>query len=302
MRSITGIATALVVMVQMAASAQQLPQYAQFMSNRLLYNPAAAGVSGGLQATALGRWQWVGFKGAPNTQAFALDAAIPDKKVGLGLVVNRDEAAIISVTNITLNYAYHLNLGEGKLSMGIAGSVLRSRVDFTKVYVPDTDPNFALLSSNSRVNFGAGLLYEQSNFWVSVSVPELVNNRFEEQGDTFYKSERHYFIAGGYRYAVSPRVRLEPSVMLKAVEGSSLGFDVNVMTWIDDRWALGLGYRPSESLNLILQMKITERLKLGYAFDYIVDNTLNSVGSTSHEVMLSYRMPWAGKVTAKKTP
>jgi type IX secretion system PorP/SprF family membrane protein len=294
------ICAGILLLLNCAGYSQQLPQYTMFMNGKMLYNPAYTGVSGGFNAAALGRWQWVGFKGAPNTQSLTADAGIPNKKIGVGLSFTRDEIAITSFTNVTFNYAYHVPVWGGKLSMGVSGSVNRTKISYNDVYVPDVDMNFTQQASASRGNFGTGLYFDRPEFWVGLSVPQILNRTFRESGDEFYRQSRHFFLSGGYRYQVSPQLRLEPAVQMKVVQGSSIGVDFNVMAWLNDRVGGGLGYRPSESLSMIVQLKVTDRLNVGYAFDYVLGNTLAHVSSTSHEVLVSFRMPWKNESSSKK--
>lgn len=277
------------------SQAQQQPQYTQFMYGRLLYNPAFAGVSGGLNAHALGRWQWVGFEGAPNTQSFAIDSDVPGRNIGLGLSFSRDEIAITSATNLTLNYSYHIQAWGGKLAMGVSGSLNRLVVAYDDAYVVDDDRNFAQRTSSSNPNFGVGVFFDRPNFWMGLSAPGVLSSEFSSNGETFYDETRHYFLTGGYRYQVNPMLRLEPNVLLKLVEDGAISSDFNVVAWMNDRVGAGLGFRPTESVNMLLQFKATESIGVGYAFDYIIDTELANVANASHEVLLSYRMPWADR-------
>ncbi len=279
-------------LISMEAIPQQQPQYSQFMYGGLLYNPGYAGVSGGLNARAFGRWQWVGFEGSPNTKTFAIDSDIPNKNIGIGLLLSSDVVAITSSTNLTLNYAYHIKAGRGKLSIGLSGSLNRVTVNYNEVYVIDDDVNFALQSEGTSPNFGLGLYYDHPAFWMGVSSPEVLNSEFDENGNTFYGQTRHFFVSGGYRLQLAPRWSLDPSFLFKIVENSSVGSEFNVMARIDDRVAIGLGYRPEETMTMMLQFNATESLGLGYAFDYVVDDELAGVFNSSHEVMLSYNLPW----------
>lgn len=281
-----------IFLISMEAIPQQQPQYSQFMYGSLLYNPGYAGVSGGLNARAFGRWQWVGFEGAPNTQTFAIDSDIPNKNIGIGLLLSRDVVAITSSTNLTFNYAYHIDAWRGKLSMGLSGSLNRITVNYNDVYVIDDDVNFALQAEGMRPNFGLGLYYDHPAFWIGASLPEVLNSEFDENGKTFYGQTRHFFVSGGYRFQITPRWSLDPSFLFKIVENSSVGSEFNVMAWIDDRVAGGVGYRPEETMTMILQFKATENLGFGYAFDYVVDAELANVFNNSHEIMLSYKLPW----------
>jgi type IX secretion system PorP/SprF family membrane protein len=55
-----------------SAHAQQKAMFTQYMFNGLVINPAYSAVDESLNITALARQQWVGFKGAPNTQTFSV--------------------------------------------------------------------------------------------------------------------------------------------------------------------------------------------------------------------------------------
>ncbi len=280
----------LIFLISLEAISQQQPQYSQFMNAQLLYNPGYAGVSGGLNARAFGRWQWVGFEGAPSTQTFAIDSDFPNKSFGIGLSLSRDVMAITSSSNLTFNYAYHIDAWRGKLSMGLSGTLNRITVKYNEVYVLDEDVNFALQAEGMQPNFGLGLYYDHPSFWIGASLPEVLNSEFDENGNTYYGQTRHFFVSGGYRLQIAPRWRLDPSFLLKIVENSSLGSEFNVMAWIDDRVAGGIGYRPEKTMTAILQFKATKNLSLGYAFDYVVDDELANVFDSSHEVMLGLKL------------
>ena len=100
---------------------------------------------------------------------------------------------------------------------------------------------------------------------------------------------------GGYRYELNERVRIEPGMLLKLVQGSTVASDFNVITWFDDRVAGGLSYRPGESVDLIFQFKAKENLKVGYAFDYVTNSNVRNLSTNSHEVLLAYSVPWNGQ-------
>lgn len=280
------------LLISVLSRAQQQPQYSLYMYGGLLYNPAYAGVSGGLNARVFGRWQWVGFEGAPNTQTLAVDSDIPGKNIGLGLLLSRDELAITSSANVTMNYAYHIKTWGGKLSMGVSGSLSRMMINYNDAYVLDDDVNFVQQVISTSPNFGLGFYFDHPDFWLGTSVPGVLSKEYNSNGETFYSESRHYFIAGGYRWEVSPRWRLEPNLLIKAVEGTTLGADLNLMARVDDRIAAGVGYRPTEAVTMMLQMQINEELGFGYAFDYTLNDQLANISSNSHEVMLSYNMKW----------
>ena len=64
-------------------SAQQDPQYTQYMYNMNVINPAYAGSRGTLSLGLLGRTQWTSVPGGPKTGTFSGDAPI-GRRVGIG--------------------------------------------------------------------------------------------------------------------------------------------------------------------------------------------------------------------------
>ena len=101
-------------------TAQQDPQYTQYMYNMNVVNPAYAGSKESLSLTALYRKQWSGFDGAPETFTFSAHAPFGDK-VGLGLSAIKDELGPVSETNVYADFSYTLEIGGNtKVALGLS--------------------------------------------------------------------------------------------------------------------------------------------------------------------------------------
>src|SRR5688572_2690665 len=85
--------------------AQQGPQFTQFMFNNLAINPAYAGADEHPSITLVGRDQWSRIENAPSTQSLSAHALFA-KRVGLGLILVRDQIGIHKNTNALASYAY----------------------------------------------------------------------------------------------------------------------------------------------------------------------------------------------------
>lgn len=287
----------LMALVSYSSIAQQQPQYTQFTDAKIFFNPAYTGTQEGIKATMIGRWQWVGFEGAPNTQAFSLNTSIPGKNIGLGLVVNRDQIAITNFTSAQLNYAYGIQMGHGQLSMGISGNLNTFAVNYDEAYTISADPNFSSGFRSSKVNFGMGLYYSTSKWYAGGSIPSIVNSSFEKNDEFFYDQKRHYYLTGGYKMPLNELFTLEPNLLIKMASGSPLAGDLNVTSWYRDVMSAGISYRSSESIDFIFQFKPRTEMKIGYAFDLIIDPEISELGRTSHEVLLAYAIPVKNKDT-----
>ena len=84
MKKLSLLVLLLVVLCTEVTSAQQDPQYTQYMYNMNVVNPAYAGSKESLSITALYRNQWSGFEDAPVTFTFSAHSPISDN-IGLGL-------------------------------------------------------------------------------------------------------------------------------------------------------------------------------------------------------------------------
>src|SRR5689334_12410573 len=100
--------------------AQQDAMYTHYMYNTLAINPAYAGSRDALTMTALGRFQWVGFSGAPMTQTFTAHAPVAWQSLGLGLSVVNDKIGPTTTTSIYADIAYRMKISEySRLSFGL---------------------------------------------------------------------------------------------------------------------------------------------------------------------------------------
>ena len=158
--------------------AQQDPHYTQYMYNMSVMNPAYAGSKESLSMGLLYRKQWVEIEDAPTTATLFGHAPV-GKNVGMGLSVINDKIGPVEENNIYGDFSYTLNLGgDHKLALGLKAGLTLHNVDyFTEIAPTLPDPNddsFAKNVSNSYFNFGSGLFYYTSKYYLALSVPNMV--------------------------------------------------------------------------------------------------------------------------------
>ncbi|UII33556.1 type IX secretion system membrane protein PorP/SprF [Fulvivirga ulvae] len=269
--------------------AQQQAMFTQYMFNQLVLNPAYAGSHETLSLTALARYQWTGIDGAPNTQTFSAHSPVFNDKVGVGLVVSNDEIGPTNQLNVTGIYSYKIKFNNGSLRFGLQGSFVQYKENFNDLANNNgTDNAFSQNITESAPNFGAGLYYENSRFYAGLSSPFLLNNSFGNEGSSS-KLRQHYFATAGYLIDFSPSLKLKPNVLLKAVEGAPMEFDVNANLLIREVLWLGASYRSLDSFDFLMELVLSEQFRIGYAYDQTVTD-LNKVSGGTHEFMLNYRL------------
>src|SRR5210317_1125884 len=92
---------------------QQDAQFSLNMFNQALINPGAAGMNGGVCATALIREQWMGFEGSPSAKVFNVNsplAFIGLPGVGAGISIVTDNIGFYKNVNMNLAASYQVEL------------------------------------------------------------------------------------------------------------------------------------------------------------------------------------------------
>lgn len=289
MKKISLIITLLTVMGLHNASAQQDPQYTQYMYNMNVVNPAYAGSNEGLSITALYRDQWVGMEGNPTTITLSAHSPISDR-VGLGLSAIKDELGPVSESNVYADFSYTLPLGgSSKLAFGLKAGATFHDVGLADLELQDpNDPFFAENISNVYPNIGAGVFFYTDNFYLGLSVPNMLNSVHLDENELKFGSEvQHYFATAGYVFQVSDNFKLKPSAMVKSSFEAPVSFDANLNALFYDKFELGVSYRLDDSFSGLVGFQVTDFLRVGYAYDHVVSD-INVVAPASHEIIITF--------------
>lgn len=288
-----------------STQAQQDAQYSMYMFNGLYLNPAYAGSQEVISTTALYRHQWVGVEGAPRSASFAIHSPFKRDQYALGGIVSFDKLGLDQTYSAYLSYAYRLRFKKGmKLSFGIQAGGQYYQSNLQKADLPGTpfDISFSENRSLFLPNVGFGVYFYSKKFYAGVSVPHIINMSLSEAWSTSQnrktvaKMYNHYlFTAGGVIGRDESKVKFKPSTLVKYVAGAPVNWDITASflfinrLWVGASYRLGLdksGLRGNRIIGLA-EFKITPQLRVGYAYDYDVDN-LRSLNFGSHEIMLGY--------------
>jgi type IX secretion system PorP/SprF family membrane protein len=283
----------LALFVTSKTQGQQYPVFSQYYFNELVINPAFAGAHVQLSMNATYRNQWVNFPGAPQTTSFTGHTSMMNGKVGVGLLINNDKIGSYDNQNIYGYYAYKIRFIRGTLSMGLQAGFNLLQADYSKLDLVDpTDPSFAPLN-NFKPNFGAGLYYNEQNWFVGFSVPFILNNgmaRNIESAVDGIKEARYYFLRGGAIFPINAQetVKFNPSVLIRSQEGQPLSMDVNAGFVFYDAMSVGASLRSGDALITFVDFKLSEKFHFSYSYDW-TSSGLNNFSNGSHEFMLNYR-------------
>jgi type IX secretion system PorP/SprF family membrane protein len=287
-KSFTLFLLAVALLVAGELHAQQDPQYSQFMFTRMVNNPGYAGSSDAICGTLVYRNQWTGFGEEPKTMLFSADMPVKPLKGGLGInVTGMDELGFEKNLYANLNYAYRMDLGSGKLGIGLAVGYVQKEIDGTKfIYNNPNDPNIPTGKvSGGTVDFGFGLYYNTDNLWVGLSSTHL-NGGEIDYDKAVVKLANHYYLQAGYMYDLTPSLVLKPALAVKS-DGVSTQFDINGTVVMNNKYWGGIGYRLQDAIVIMAGIEIIPNLKFGYSYD-LTTSDIKTYSSGTHEIMLGY--------------
>lgn len=209
-------------------------------------------------------------------------------------MVNHDQIGSYKNNHIYGYYAYKIHLADATLSMGLQAGVNLIGADFSALDLQNPgDVSFYNFVNQFKPNFGAGVYYNKKNYFLGFSVPFILNNAvinsFEALASEI-REARYYFIRGGIILPLdrTDRVKLNPSVLIRAQEGQPLSFDINNSVIFYDVFSVGASYRLGDALITFIDLKISEKIHFGYSYDW-TSSDLNQFSNGTHEFMINFR-------------
>ncbi|WP_428740608.1 PorP/SprF family type IX secretion system membrane protein [Tenacibaculum sp.] len=274
--------------------AQQDPQYTQYMYNTMNVNPAYAGSRGYTVITAIGRTQWVGFEGAPNTQNLSYDTPLGYTGLGLGVNLMNDQIGPSSEIYLDTNVSYTILTGEeGNLAFGLRLGGRLLNIDWTKGTQNDPgDSSFAPINNRFLPTVGAGIYYHQPQWYVGLSVPNILRKEHYDAENPIGEvavERMHFFLIAGYVFDLTEDIKFKPAALLKGVSGAPLSLDVSANLLFNEKFRVGAAWRWDDSVSALLGFQISDSLLIGYSYDLTTSN-YNVTNSGTHEIMLRYEI------------
>ena len=268
--------------------AQQATLYSQYMFNPFTINPAYAGSRSAFSAVMLYRNQWWGMDGAPKSQSLSIHTPLEGKNIGLGFNIINDKIGPTNNLGIFGTYAYHMHLGDGKLSMALRAGTYRFQLDGNVIEYKNTDKfTGASIAGSFIPSFDFGLYYYTKNLYGGLAITHLTGSkiRFDNVSDLSTQLRRHYIMNFGYAYIYHEDLIFKPSVLVKFTANAPVNIDLNISALIKKMFWLGISYRSSKALVIITEFNFTNILRAGYSYDLGL-NSLNDFNNGSHELFI----------------
>lgn len=266
--------------------------------NRANYNPASIARPDYIYLFTNIRKQWMGVEGAPtvfNVQASELNYRY-HSAYGISLV--SDKIGESQVINPMLSYAYRIGKTEERwLSFGLAAGIYGRFTDGSLYEAANpADPSiYTSLESAIAPDINMGVEFQSPYCILGASSTHLLSigksantylNTNHLYGYAIYKNTNSEFI----NYSIGSQIVARNSLLVYEAN-TSLRFKraTGLTPGPKEMFDIGLTYRTSKQLTLLLGINLSPNMRVGYAYDQSFVTGYNA--NTSHEIMLEYRLP-----------
>lgn len=276
-----------------------------FVNDGLSLNPAYAGSQEALYTNVLYHNYLSDIDGSPKTMSMSIHAPFRKEKVGLGIMFITDKIGVSTETNLMGNYAYRIDLGYGKLALGLGFGMTISTTDWANLAAQDQGDDLLAqnFSTGPLPNFSTGIYYTTRKYFLGFSVPLFLTYKFDESNGKYHAhndfANYNYFLNTGYMMKLGESVRFLPSVLLKYHQGNSSEAEINSQLIIKEKAWIGLGYKSTNSIVVMLQYQINPQLRIAYSHDFMVGEVVQYKYS-SQGIMLNYIFKYNAEVAGPR--
>jgi len=249
----------------------------QYTTNMQAFNPAYVGMWDKAGLLVLTRVNYVGINKAPLMQQFSYFTPIKDQRSGIGLNFQKLNLGREKELFLTGDYSYQIRLDMyNYLRFGLKVGIVNYSNNLTDYQLyPDRIPDsqFLLDIHNYFMSvFGVGAVFFNNNLFLSISVPEVINNTFRVNRDWFSSMSelKTMYLSGGYVFKLLGDMRLRSNVLLVGTMGKPVYVDVAGVIYLPGNLQFGANLRSNGSFCLSGQYSLANNLRIGFAADYAV--------------------------------
>jgi type IX secretion system PorP/SprF family membrane protein len=284
----------------------QDPEFSQFYSNQLYYNPAFAGIKGGPRFILDFRDQWPSLPAAYVTYTASYDQFFDKIRSGIGFIVMGDNQGDGIYNSYTADaiYSYQIKITENfNLNIGLQGGYFERTINWADaIFADQLNPlnPFILSPTGEQIvptkvsgpDAGAGLLAYSKHVYFGLGVEHLLSSReaFTSSDATGTIPMR---ISGNLGYEVSSEknvnhnVFFSPNLIYIQQAGQ---YQLNVGTYFGiTPLFIGMYYREAFTNPdaFIILVGFTQGIfKIAYSYDITVSQLNNGNTGGAHEVTL----------------
>lgn len=268
-----------------------------YYNNPIQYNPAYVGVTAGFFGKATYSTQWLGFDDSPTTQTLDLQRRFNNERYATGISLLNDDFGAVNNFNIEGNFALHLNATDDiKFVLGLKAGLNVFSIDYNRlnIYNPQEFVYSNGNLSETKPLVGAGFYVYADNWFVSMSTPNLLEHRLEEESAReFYNKIPHFYTSIGYDFQLNSLILLKTQLIAQIVKGAPLGYLISSRMIYNNKFVIGAHFQPSSLIGFMLSYQINDTFVVNYGTDTAISK-LSQYSNGNHSFGISYQF---GKTT-----
>jgi len=285
---------------------QQYTTFSGYLHDHYFINPGSVGSSEGLRVGIGYKNMWTGFPNSPVFNLLGVDAKL-NEEMGVGGKVFNYSTGPTSRFGFEGTYSYSLELGKGKLHLGLSGLLYQIKIDKSTLDMKSPEDVVLSRSTTERMmvpDAAFGVYYAGDNYYGGISIFQLLGRKVDMENGLDLRQERHYYLLGGYLFDISDEISLEPSVLLRLNETMLYQGDLNIKVRFKSMAFAGISYRanhndflysPGDAIVGMLGID-TGNLLIGYSYDYLLSD-ISNYSNGSHELIVVVKLGKGGGVT-----
>ena len=279
------------------------PIFTQYMFNMQTINPAYAGMWEKIGFSTLVRKQWAGIDRTPLTEVISFHTPVNDEGMGLGLNMINDHYGRENRLSIFGDYSYEISLTpRRKLRMGIKFGFMNYKNPLTEYELyPDDQYDRAFAQDvdlKFLPNFGVGAFLYDDDYYISLSVPKLIENSFSANINNYSSLAeiRTIYLGGGYvfKFVGLNYLIFKPTALIRATMQMPLEFDLGANFLLREKLWLGLLMRSTNAVSFVSNWMLDNNLRIGFAID-IAYNEIFPYQYGTYEVTLGFDVDFFGR-------
>lgn len=267
------------------AYGQQTPVFSSYNYNAVLINPAHAGYYSDIDIAMTTNGYFNSVEGSPKSIDFSVNKLTWSEKIGLAAGISHDQIGVTNTTNFFTSYSYKIYYDSdykyGKwwaydpniISFGVTAGAMIYDENLSELGL-EYDPEFQEDVHSFAPTLGVGFLYNRDKIYFGLSAPNLLNEAFNSKNNTNLKNVYYSYL--GYKFFTNrfEEVLINPSVLLKYVEGAPFQADFNLLINYKNKLEFGGGYRTSNTLNLLAGFHLSDNLRVICTYNKSFDNVV----------------------------
>lgn len=281
-----------------SSRSQQLPQYTQFIFNKVGYSPAASGTSLKMPTEIIfgARTQYIGVNNNPKVAFVSGNYTFIPKRAyknwhNVGMYVDQDRNGIFIDNSVYLSYTFHqLITRKTVMSVGVFAGLKQFSIN-TSV-LDRNDPAV----SNSSKSFLAypdvvpAIRIYNKKFFADLSLWQV--SVFQQKG--YFSSKQigspsklpmHYIFSVGRKFNLPLDNKFLIALNIRGTYKSLPNFELNFMNYWNKRFAYGFSVRDRNFICGIFQIRVINSLIIGLAYDMSINKLFRPATHTG-EIMV----------------